>query len=181
MTDPNGKFQPEQYRNYLLVLAWAQLRSWSGMRRKFDASDVVQEALLKAHIALPQFRGDTEREFTAWLQTILKRTLLDDFRRHRKEIDKEIECSISKSLDTSSDRLLQIPASSTSPSQYMIRKERARYVADMVATLPSDQKTAVVLHYLLECPVSEIAEEMQRTAASVAGLLRRALANLRNR
>jgi RNA polymerase sigma-70 factor (ECF subfamily) len=180
MTEPNGKFQPERYRNYLLILARARLRSWPRMRRKFDASDVVQDVLLKAHVALPQFMGDSEQKFTAWLHAILKNTLLDDFRKHRTAIDKEIEYSISESLHTWSERLLQIPANSTSPSQYMIRKERARDVADMVATLPPDQQTAVVLHYLLECPVPEIAREMNRTAASVAGLLRRALTSLRN-
>lgn len=180
MTEPNGRFQPEQYRNYLLVLARARLRSWPRMQRKFDASDVVQEALLKAHVALPQFMGNTEQKFTAWLHTILKNTLLDDFRKHRTAVDKEIEYSISESLDTWSERLLQIPANATSPSQYIIRKERARYIADMVAALSPDQQTAVVLHYLLEYPVSEIAREMNRTEAGVAGLLRRALTNLRN-
>lgn len=180
MTELNNKFQPEGYRNYLLILARTLLRSWPRMRRKFGASDVVQDALLKAHVALPQFHGDTEPEFTAWLRTILKNTLMDDFRKHRAEIDQEVENSISETLETSSELLKQIPAHSTSPSQTMIRKERARYVADMVATLPPDQQTAVVLHYLLERPVSEIAREMNRTEPSVAGLLRRALKSLRN-
>jgi RNA polymerase sigma-70 factor, ECF subfamily len=180
MTESSNKLQPEQYRNYLLILARTLLRSWPRMQRKFDASDVVQDALLKAHVALPQFNGDTEQKFTAWLRTILKNTLMDDFRKHRVEINQEIENSISQSLDSSSQLLMHIPANSTSPSQYVIRKERARYVADMVATLLPDQQTVVVLHYLLECSVPEIAKEINRTEASVAGLLRRALTNLRN-
>jgi RNA polymerase sigma factor (sigma-70 family) len=110
----------------------------------------------------------------------MKNKLMDDFRKYGAEIDKEIEHTVSETLDSSSERLLQIPANSTSPSQYLIRRERARHVADMVAALPQDQQTAVLLHYLLELPVSEIAKEMNRTEASVAGLLRRALAALRD-
>ena len=44
-------------------------RAWLGTHPSPDieASDIVQEALLKAHSAADQFRGETEQELAAWL------------------------------------------------------------------------------------------------------------------
>ena len=67
----------ERYRNYLLLLARMQLTRRSGA--KFDASDLVQATLLKAHAQRHQFRGQSDGEVQAWLRCILAGTLADVF------------------------------------------------------------------------------------------------------
>lgn len=176
MTEPNGKFQPELYRNYLLILAHALLHSQPKLKNRFDASDFVQDALLKAHKKLNTFRGD-HQNFTAWLRRILKNIVLDAARKHCPEIDKEIERPICESFDNSSERLLTlIPANSASPSQDIIQ---ARYVADRLAALNSNQRMVLLLYYLLGCSVPEIAQKMNTSKPAVAGLIRRGLEKLR--
>src|SRR5262245_29081539 len=65
----------EHFRSYLHLLARCQLDGrYPG---KLDASDVVQQTMLKAHQALGQFRGREEAELAAWLRQILARTLAD--------------------------------------------------------------------------------------------------------
>src|SRR5262245_21801869 len=54
-----------RYRAYLRVLAAACIHR--SVQRKADASDVVQEALLRASERFAQFRGTTENEWLAWL------------------------------------------------------------------------------------------------------------------
>jgi hypothetical protein len=59
------------YRNYLRLLARTGIDA--SLRGKADPSDLVQEALLKAHRHFGQFRGKTEAELAVWLRQILAR------------------------------------------------------------------------------------------------------------
>ena len=179
MIEPK-QFQPELFRSYLRVLANVALRSRGALQKKIDASDLVQSALLQAIEALPQFRGQTDREFAAWLRRILANKLADKakhFRRQKR--DAALEDSFRETLDDSARRLEQIPADVTTPSQHVIRNEKARYIAQCLAALSPDQQMVIELHHLEGYTVSEIAQRMNRSKTSVAGLLRRGLQKLR--
>lgn len=181
MFDASTTLDPEQYRGWLIILARALLRTSGLLQRKVEASDLVQDVLLQAHRALPRFRGNTRAELEAWLRVILARKLADAARRYgRKKRDVALERSFLETLDDSSYRLKRlVPADQTSPSQKVWRHERALVLADTLAELPEDQRTAVELHHLTGCSVAEVAGQMNRTKASVAGLIRRGLAGLR--
>jgi RNA polymerase sigma-70 factor (ECF subfamily) len=60
-----------------------------------------------------------------------------------------------------------------------MKLEALNELAAALAKLPDDQKEAVVLRYLTEISVSEIAAIMGRSEASVAGLVRRGLEAIR--
>ena len=179
MIEPK-QFQPELFRSYLRFLANRTLRSTGALQKKIDASDLVQTVLLKAIEALPQFRGQTKQEFAAWLRQILANKLVDKAKHfHRKKRDAALEDSFRETLDDSARRLEQIPADVTTPSQYVIANEKARYIAQCLAALSPDQQMVVELHHLEGYTVSEIAQRMNRSKTSVAGLLRRGLQQLR--
>ncbi|PYS09950.1 MAG: hypothetical protein DMG17_25805 [Acidobacteria bacterium] len=180
MIEGGKQFQPELFRKYLRVLAQVALRSRGALQNKIDASDLVQSALLQAIEALPQFRGQTDQEFAAWLRRILANKLADKARHFRRQKrDAALEESYRETLDDSARRLEQIPADLTTPSRHVMQNERARYLADHLAALPSDQQMAMELHHLAGYSISEIAERMAKSKASVAGLLRRGLEQLR--
>ena len=67
----------------------------------------------------------------------------------------------------------------SSPSGRIERQERLVRLADSLAMLPQDQRTAVELRHLQGRTLVEIGEHMNRSAASVAGLLQRGLRTLR--
>src|SRR6188768_3809476 len=67
------------YRNYLRLLAATCIDG--DVRGKADASDVVQETLMKAHENFGTFRGTTELEWIAWVRQILVNNLADLHRR----------------------------------------------------------------------------------------------------
>ena len=107
---------------------------------------------------------------------------LADAARHfgRKKRDAALEQSFRETVNESSSRLYKlVPADQTSPSQKVLRQERALVLAESLAALPEDQRTAVELRHLADYSVAEIAAHMNRSEAGVAGLLRRGLKGLR--
>jgi RNA polymerase sigma-70 factor (ECF subfamily) len=165
----------EHYREYLALLARLQIDP--RLRGKLDPSDLVQQTLTKAHQHQGQFRGNSERERAAWLRRILGNTLLDLLRKFQPELDQERSL---QAVEESSARLeAWLAAGDESPSQRAVRQEQLLQLAGALARLPEDQRVAVELHYLQEASVADIAARMDRSEASVAGLLRRGLQRLR--
>lgn len=181
MIESKPDLQDERYRNYLLSLARIQLARAGPVRNKLEHSDLVQDVLLQAHTAREQFRGTTTEEYAAWLRRILANKLADAQRHFgRGKRDAALEATFRESLDGSAASILALPIKRPStPTHNIEKQERALRLADALQALPEDQRTAVEMHYIGECSLIETAEHMQRTKASVAGLLRRGLQALR--
>jgi RNA polymerase sigma-70 factor, ECF subfamily len=171
----------EQYREYLHLLARLQLDA--RLQAKLDASDIVQESLLRAHQAEVEgrFRRESDAETEAWLRQILANTLADAARKlGAAKHDVGLERSLQEALDGSSARLQAwLEADQSSPSQQVMRQEMLRRLADALAQLPPDQRTAVELKKLHGRSVAAIALHMGKSRAAVAGLIRRGLERLR--
>jgi RNA polymerase sigma-70 factor (ECF subfamily) len=166
----------EEYRDYLHLLARLQLEP--RLRGKLDPSDVVQQTLVKAHQNREQFRGGTDGERAAWLRRILANTMIDAARKYQREL--AVEHGLERALDDSSARLeAWLAADQLSPSEVVSRQEQLLRMAGALAQLPDDQRQAVELHHLRDVSVADIAAQLGRTEASVAGLLRRGLQRLR--
>ena len=169
----------EKFRAYLNLLARVQMGG--DVRRRHAPSDMVQLTLLQAHRAFQDFRGGTYAEMAAWLRRILARNLAHAYRdMHRAKRDAGVERSLEGALEGSSAKLGRLLASKeTSPSQKVVRTEQLLRLAHAVERLPDARREAIVLHYWEELPIAEIAARLDRTSASIAGLLHRALKGLR--
>jgi RNA polymerase sigma-70 factor (ECF subfamily) len=158
----------EVYRNYLRLLA----RTWlnGAARGNADASDLVQETLLKAHRAFPEFRGNREEELVAWLRRILARQLTDLVRRLRSQrLDRPLR-----------DKLHDMATSSfSSPSGIAQRRELGVVLADALAQLSPARREVIVLRNLEELDWPEVARRMGKSEAAVRKLWARALLALR--
>ena len=165
--------QPDAYREYLRLLA--QLWMPRRLQRKMDASDLVQDALLKAYAKGDQFHGDPS-QYKAWLRVILKRIVLDRVEKYVRTPEQS-----AREVEKSSRRLESwIEADQSSPSDRAIRDEQLEHLAQLLAELPEDQQEVLIRKHCRGEKVAEIAEDLGRTTASVAGLLRRGLERLRD-
>jgi RNA polymerase sigma-70 factor (ECF subfamily) len=165
----------EPFRPHLRILARILLDP--RLRAKLDASDVVQQALMDAHKNRPQFHGSTEAEMAAWLRQILVHDLADAVRAlGRAKRDAALEVAIH---DSSCRLDAWVAASQSSPSRRAGREEEAVRLAEAMARLPEDQRTAVELHHLQEHSLKETAERMGKTQGSVASLINRGVKGLR--
>jgi RNA polymerase sigma-70 factor (ECF subfamily) len=167
----------EQYREYLGLLARWQIDS--SLRARIDPSDLVQQTMLEAHEALVRPEADIPTDVAAYLRRILGHNLVDAVRRHqagRRDVHLE------QSLERSSLRLESWLADDhSSPEQKLARQEELRELAAALNGLPEDQRTAVELKYLQGESVADIAVQMKRSEEAFGGLLRRGLAQLRDR
>jgi RNA polymerase sigma-70 factor (ECF subfamily) len=175
----NQEARLDRYRNYLRLLARLQLDQ--RLQSKLDASDLVQETLVRAFSKLEQYRGSTEGEFVAWLRQILANTLKEKAREYaadKRSVGRER--SLESQIDESSRRLACLLApEQSSPSQQAVREEELMRLADALDQLSLDQQRAVELKYLKGYKASQIACEMGRSEKSVGGLIARGLENLR--
>lgn len=170
----------QHYEPWLKVMAKMQVES--RFQAKFDPADIVQQTMIEAVRAFPNFRGTTGAEFTAWLRQILTHTLAHEIRRYAgtQKRDIALERSLDETLDEASRRFGDLlPASGTSPSQKAVKNERELQLARILDNLPADYRDVLVLRHLEGLSHEEIALHLNRKPGAVRMLWVRALARLR--
>jgi RNA polymerase sigma-70 factor, ECF subfamily len=171
----------ERFRAYLRLLA--RVRFPALLQAKIDPSDLVQQTLLNAHRAADQFQGHTIAEQTAWLRRIFANTLANAVRDYTRDMrDVGLERSLQATLDQSSARIEAWLASDhTPPVEMAERNEQLLSLADHLSELPEVQREVLLLRYCEGWSLASIAAHLGRTRSSVASLLRRGLADLKER
>jgi RNA polymerase sigma-70 factor (ECF subfamily) len=170
----------ESYRNYLKLLARTGIDV--SLQGKADPSDLVQEALLKAHQGFGQFRGTTEADLVAWLRQIMARLLVDFARRYRLAAARRVgrERSLEDVLAGSAAALGHlVTPDHASPSRSAERRELSVVLADALAELSDDHRDVIVLRSIEELSWEEVARRMRRSPGAVRMLWARALKLLR--
>lgn len=177
---PTPPWPLDRYRA-LLHLHVRHLQLGRLHRTRFDSSDVVQEALLRATKGLDQFRGTDEAEFLGWVRAIVGPVLVDLVREHGAgKRDPGLERAIGEAVgdgDTPLGALLT--AAGPGPSSLASRQEEILRLAAAVDRLPEAERDAVIAHFILELPLAEAAARLGRTEKGVAGLLFRGKRRLR--
>jgi RNA polymerase sigma-70 factor, ECF subfamily len=136
-----------------LILRWERpiyALAYRTIGREEDARDVCQETFLRAFRALPGFRG--QAKFSSWLYRIALNLCRDWMRRERRA------------------PLVQVPegtdpmelAAAVEPSEsiedLVARRDLTRVVERVMARLPEEQRTAIVLKEYHGLTFQEIAD-----------------------
>jgi RNA polymerase sigma-70 factor (ECF subfamily) len=170
----------DRYRP-LLRLHVRQLQLGRLFRARFDSSDVVQEALVRAVKGLDEVRGRDEPQLVRWLQTIVHNVFTDFLREHTAgKRDPRLEQTLRDAIGGDDTPLgAYLAASQLGPSTLMARQEELVRLAIAVNQLPDAERDAVIAHYILELPLAEVATRLGRSVKGVAGLLFRGKQRLR--
>ena len=133
-----------------------------------DASDMSQEAFIKAYNSLSSFRGDSK--FSVWLYRIVSNVCLDYLRsRTRKPT-----VSLSTENDDGEDVELDIADETQSPEVLLDRSLTRDAVRRGLASLPPDHREILLLREIQGLSYEEIAAALNLEAGTVKSRIFRA-------
>ena len=138
-----------------LVLRWERpifALAYRTIGREEEARDVCQETFLRAFRGLPAFRG--QAKFSSWLYRIALNLCRDWMRRERRTPTSQ------PPEDMDALELASTLGPSESIETLVARKDLVRAVERVMATLPEEQRTAIVLKEYHGLTFQEIAELM---------------------
>lgn len=125
-----------------------------------DAEDITQETFLAALRSAHRFRGDSR--LRTWLFRIAAHKIADHWRSRRR---RPPELPLEDWHLTGED---------VSPPAFLEETEVRERVRAALLTLPPHYRIALVLRYVEDVPVAEMAQIMERTPKSVESILIRA-------
>lgn len=113
--------------------------AYSIMRNNEDAEEVLQEAFVKAYLALPKFKGDSS--FYTWLYRIVRNMAIDVKRKmaRRPSSDYELDERVHSAVDNGTNALIQ------DPEKKLENKEALSYVQRALGKLKEEQRTILLL------------------------------------
>ncbi|HEY3367756.1 MAG TPA: sigma-70 family RNA polymerase sigma factor [Symbiobacteriaceae bacterium] len=136
-----------------------------------DASDVAQEAYIRAYSSLPEFRGDSS--FQTWLIRIVNNACLDELRKRRRQRVTSLDEPLTVD-DGEVDRQLAVADPTDNPEQALERVEIQRAVQESIDALDEEYRVVVVMRDIQGYSYNEIADALGINLGTVKSRLNRA-------
>jgi RNA polymerase sigma-70 factor (ECF subfamily) len=169
----------ETFRPYLLAIANQELDT--DLRAKGGASDLVQDTFAEALRGINAFRGQSEREFLAWLRQILLHNIANFDRHFSAALKRRVALEVH--LDNSSQRELKegLASDVPSPSDLTVHKEDLRRVQAALEQMPSPYREVIVWRNIERLPFAQIARHLNQTEKNAQKVWARAIRALKKR
>jgi RNA polymerase sigma-70 factor (ECF subfamily) len=149
---------------------------------RLDPSDVVQEALLDAAGQLSDYLRERPLPFYPWLRRFAWEHLVKLHQRHlaarKRSVTRERQQVLALPDDSALELVQRLTAPGTSPSNHLLREEMRGRVRAALAQLPEDYREVLVLRYLEQLSVSDIAAVLGISQGAVKMRRTRALERL---
>jgi RNA polymerase sigma-70 factor, ECF subfamily len=130
-----------------------------------DVDDFAQEAMLAIVKGLDSYRG--EGPLTAWIDRVTAHTTISELR--RRNVSRRV-APMGPALE-----LVPEPSAVGRPDEYL----STRWAVALLDHIPEEQREALVLHFVLEMSVPEVAAALGRPVETIRSRLRLGLERLR--
>ena len=167
------------------LLGFIEKRMSDGLKRKVEASDVLQELTVSALNSVDDVQfGD--RDPFGWLCQQAERRIIDAHRHHfgaqKRDAGKEVglHTPVRGSGEGGGGLADLISVSLTSPSKAVSRQQKEFHMLAALEDLPEEAREAVRLRYVEGLPSKEIAERIGKSDGAVRVLLTRSLQKLQD-
>jgi RNA polymerase sigma-70 factor (ECF subfamily) len=164
------------------LMRMVELRLDARLRRRLDASDVVQEGLLEAVRRVAEWRRQSAMPFQVWLRLVCAQSLAAAQRRHlgAEKRDAQNEVPLPSPAGISAANAADaFAASITSPSQAAQREELRAGVLAALEQLDALDREVVALRHFEGLSNEEVAAELAITPEAASKRFLRALVRLR--
>lgn len=172
MTELLNECAPEVERSLSIAREW---------RSVLEPADVMQVTYLEAFLRIGQYDPNRSEPFQAWLRRIAENNLRDAIRglQRQKRPQPANRVALPTGADSAADLLALLGVTTTTPSRYATREERAQRLNAALDALPDDYARVVRLYDLEGQPIAEVARQMGRSSGAIHMLRARAHDRLR--
>ncbi len=133
-------------RNYHLVMKM--------VKQEQDAMDILQDAYVKVFQKLSSFHYTGSGSFASWTGKISYNTALDFLRKKNHILFLDLK---EESGTGNTELRLADETASNEPELEMDRRETLRIAGEMLECLSEEQRTCIILRYIRQMKISEIA------------------------
>ncbi len=135
---------------------------------RVEAEDLTSRTFYRALRSLHRYRV-TGAPFQAWLFRIAHNLVVNWYRDHstRQVVSIDVEYA------------LPLPSRSVNPETWVAATETRRALFEVVAAMPEDRKTLLILKFVEHMTNAEIGEVLGRTEGAIKALYHRTLISLR--
>ncbi len=155
-----------------LLKARIRARLTPALRRKVDASDVLQDAYLVALQRIGEFRPEDQEAFGHWLGRIVEHKIRDTLRHYRAD-KRGVGAEVTRGHRPDT---VNVAGREASPIEAAIASELEERARAALRLLPEDHREVIRLVQEHRLSFREAAGRMGRTEAAVKKLYERALA-----
>ena len=159
------------------------LRLHRAVGRRVDASDVVQEVLLKASGRLADYLKSPSLPFHLWLRQIARDHVIDAHRKHRvagaRSVDREAPMAASFADRSSIELAARLRDPSPTPAASAIRRELERRFREAIGELDELDREVILLRHFEQLSNGEAARALGLSEPAAGMRHLRALRRLR--
>lgn len=153
------------------------LRYLTRMVGENDAEDLTQEVFAKVSRALKAFRG--ESQLSTWVYQIATNAALDKLRRPSPRRENGQGLPVEAIAESEADKDTWTGEEKASTEQRLIRQEMNGCIREIIATLPENYRTVIVLSEMERLRDGEIADILGLSLQAAKVRLHRARARLK--
>ena len=147
---------------------------------KQDAEEVVQDAFVRTHRAIADFRGDAS--FETWMHRITVNLARNRFHWNRRR-GEGVNISLSASFDDPQGTQMQeidLPDTRMEPDRLLATLELESNIVKAMKSLPEGLRETMILRHMNDMPYEKIAEMLDCKVGTVKSRLARGREMLRN-
>jgi RNA polymerase sigma-70 factor (ECF subfamily) len=161
----------DRYKQPVLNLLYRTVRDLT------EAEDLAQNVFIQVFKSADRYR--VEAKFSTWLFTIARNLALNEIRRRSRHPADSIE-AISEAQEDTPSRQFEDRRNVSAPDR-LLQDELSRKVEDALASLPENQRTAILLFKEKEMSYEEISKILGCSLSATKSLIHRGRETLKER